>query len=344
MERFNTAVFENELKWYATEPEAGRVNYTAADELLSFARANRIAVRGHNIFWEDPIYTPAWVRNLTGDQLAAAVESRIGSLLSRYSGEFVHWDVSNEMLHFNFYEQRMGKDASRRFFDAARRFDPLATLFMNEFNVVETCDDAHSTVDSYVLRLRELADGGAARLEGVGLEGHFGRPNVPLMRAVLDKLATLGLPIWLTEVDISKAFDQETQVRKEEEMRRRRGGSLTMVWLLQAVYLEQALREGFAHPAVEGIMLWTAFHPRGCYQMCLTDGNFRNLPAGDAVDRLLREWETKAVAGATDEHGTFSFEAFLGEYKVRITHGNISAESTLSLPRGDETKHLSIRI
>ena len=108
--------------------------------------------------------------------------------------------------------------------------------------------------------------------------------------------------------------------------------------------MEEVLREGFGHPAVDGIMLWTALSERGCYQMCLTDGNFRNLHAGDVVDRLLQEWETNGVTGNTDEHGTYSFEAFLGEYRVRVVSGNRSVESTLSLPRGDETKRLSIRL
>uniref|UniRef100_M1DT08 Endo-1,4-beta-xylanase A n=1 Tax=Solanum tuberosum TaxID=4113 RepID=M1DT08_SOLTU len=51
-------------------------------------------------------------------------------------------------------------------------------------------------------------------MEGIGLEGHFTVPNPPLIRAVLDKLAILKLPIWLTEVDISKNLDKEIQIRE----------------------------------------------------------------------------------------------------------------------------------
>lgn len=211
MDRFNTAVFENELKWYVTESKQGQLNYTLADQMLEFVRSNQLLVRGHNIFWEDPIYTPAWVRNLTGNDLKLAVKNRIQSLMSKYKGEFVHWDVSNEMLHFNFYEERLGSNEPLAVFRAAQQADPRATLFMNEFNIVETCSDPNSTVDKYVERLVELRQGGAV-LEGIGLEGHFTQPNIPYMRAVLDKLATLQLPIWLTEVDISRTFDHQTQV------------------------------------------------------------------------------------------------------------------------------------
>lgn len=321
LKRFNAAVFENELKWYATEPEPGKTNYTLADQLLEFVRANQITVRGHNIFWEDPKYNPSWVEKQTGLELQQAVSSRIASLLSRYRGEFIHWDVSNEMLHFDFYEQRLGPNATLDFFKTAHQADPLTTLFMNEFNVVETCSDVNSTVDTYIERLKKLTRGGVS-MDGIGLEGHFTVPNPPLIRAVLDKLATLGLPIWLTEVDISHTISKETQ----------------------GVYLEQVLREGFSHPFVKGIMLWTALHPEGCYQMCLTDNNFGNLPAGDIVDKLLQEWQTGKVKGTTDQLGSFSFHGFLGEYSIMVKYGNRTAYSTFSLIGGDETRHFNIQL
>ncbi|KAI3922649.1 hypothetical protein MKX01_006338 [Papaver californicum] len=320
-ERFNVAVFENELKWYTTEPEQGKLNYTLADQMLEFVRANQIAVRGHNIFWEDPAYTPAWVRNLTSDQLQSAVNSRIQSLMHKYRGDFIHWDVSNEMLHFDFYEEKLGKNATLSFFETAHKADPLATLFMNEFNVVETCSDVKSTVDTFISRLKDLKRDDI-RMGGIGLEGHFSVPNLPLMRATLDKLATLGLPIWLTEVDISKSFDKQKQ----------------------AVYLEQVLREAFSHPSVNGIMLWSAIHPYGCYQMCLTDNDLRNLPTGDVVDKLLQEWNTGEISNQTDEYGSFSFYGFLGEYKVSVRYGDTISNSTFSLLKGDETKHFNIQL
>ncbi|RAL39748.1 hypothetical protein DM860_003281 [Cuscuta australis] len=319
--RFNAAVFENELKWYATEPEEGHLNYTIPDQMLSFVREHQIAVRGHNIFWEDPKYTPKWVLNLTGPALESAVQSRIQSLMQSYRGEFIHWDVSNEMLHFDFYEQRLGPNATVEFFKTAHEADPLATLFMNDFNVVETCSDPKSTVDAYIEKMRELKEGGVS-MDGIGLEGHFTVPNPPLIRAILDKLATLGLPIWLTEIDISKKLGQEMQAR----------------------YLEIVLREGFSHPAVDGMMLWTALDPKGCYQMCLTDSNMNNLPAGDVVDDLLKEWQTQRLEGETDEHGCHSFSGFLGEYLVRVDYSNRTSSSTFSLNRGDETRHFSIQV
>ena len=91
-------------------------------------------------------------------------------------------------------------------------------------------------------------------------------------------------------------------------------------------------------------MLWTALHPQGCYQMCLTDNDFRNLPAGDVVDKLLQEWQTGHVEGVTDEHGSYSFFGFLGEYRISVKYGNRTADSTFSLCGGIETKHVTVRL
>ncbi|KAJ6310836.1 hypothetical protein OIU76_015534 [Salix suchowensis] len=108
------------------------------------------------------------------------------------------------------------------------------------------------------------------QMNGIGLESHFSKLKFPLMKAIVDKLAALKLPIKLTETDTGRVSSAETK----------------------AFYLEQALREGFSHPAVDRIMLWTALHPYGFYQTCLTDYNLQNLLAGDVVEKLLKNGKT----------------------------------------------------
>lgn len=49
---------------------------------------------------------------------------------------------------------------------------------MNDFNVVESCKDVKSTVDTYILKMREL------RRFGVLIDV----PNLPLMRINIDAL------------------------------------------------------------------------------------------------------------------------------------------------------------
>lgn len=319
--RFKATVFENELKWYKTEPQPGQFNYTLVDQMMEFVRKNKLIARGHNMFWDDPVYIQDWLENMTAPQLKQAMKSRIKSVISKYRNEFVHWDVNNELLHFNFYEGKLGPNATLDMFKKVHREDPLATLFLNEYNVVERCD-SKASVDRYIEKYKELKNGGVT-VAGIGLESHFAIPNPPFMRAVLDKLATLKLPIWLTEVDVSKMYELEEQ----------------------AMYLEQILREGFSHPSVNGIMLWTSRSVGGCYQTCLTDEKFQNLPTGDVVDKLLlKEWQTKKKHGKTDEFGSYSFRGFLGEYNVSVVYNHKVINSYFSLGRGVETKHITLQI
>lgn len=78
--------------------------------------------------------------------------------------------------------------------------------------------------------------------------------------------------------------------------------------------------------------------------MCLTDSNFQNLPAGNVVDKLLKEWRTGDIEAQTDDHGSFSFYGFLGEYEVSVKYENRTVTSTFPVSVGDETKHFSIQL
>lgn len=96
----------------------------------------------------------------------------------------------------------------------------------------------------------------------------------------------------------------------------------------QAWYLEQILREARSHPHVDGIVMWAARKPQGCYRMCLTDNNFRNLPTGDVVDKLLSEWGWKdMVSGTTDADGFIETSLFHGDYEVIINHPSVKNNS-----------------
>lgn len=321
LKRFKATVFENELKWYKTEPLPGQFNYTVVDRMMEFARKNKLLVRGHNMFWGNLAMVPGWVRNMTGPQLKKAMNGRIKSVMSKYRNEFFHWDINNELLHFDFYDKKLGPNATLDMFKKVHRADPLTTPFLNEYNIIETCDPK-ANVDSYIEKFKELKKGGV-KLAGIGLQSHFRDVNPAFMRATLDKLATLNLPIWLTEVDVARVYQQDEQ----------------------SIYLERILREAFSHPSVTGIMLWSALGVGGCYEMCLTDYKFKNLPTGELIDQLLlKEWRTGTKRGNTNEFGSYSFRGFLGEYKVVVVYNRKVIESFFSLGRAVETKHITIRL
>ena len=89
----------------------------------------------------------------------------------------------------------------------------------------------------------------------------------------------------------------------------------------QATFLEEILREGHAHPAVQGMLMWAGWEPNvSNYRMHLTDDNFKNLPTGDVVDKLIDEWRPANIAGATNKDGFFEVSLFHGDYDVTVSH------------------------
>ncbi|CAL4924550.1 unnamed protein product [Urochloa decumbens] len=302
--RFTVATFENEMKWYSTEWAQGQENYRVADDMLKVMQKHGIKVRGHNVFWDDQNSQMKWVMPLNLAQLKAAMQKRLKSVVSRYAGKVIHWDVVNENLHFNFFETKLGPSASAQIYNQVGQIDRNAILFMNEFNTLEQPGDPNPTPAKYVAKMNQIKSypGNGGLKLGVGLESHFTTPNIPYMRGALDTLAKLKMPMWLTEVDVVKSPNQ-------------------------VKYLEQVLREGFAHPNVDGIVMWAAWHASGCYVMCLTDNSFKNLPVGDLVDKLIAEWKTHRHVATTDGSGAVELDLPLGEYKFTVSHPTLKKDA-----------------
>ncbi|XP_047320416.1 endo-1,4-beta-xylanase 5-like [Impatiens glandulifera] len=297
--RFTVTTFENEMKWYFTEPKRGVEDYSVADDMLKWAKEHRISVRGHNILWDNPKYQVEWLNSLSNNDFEQAVDKRINSIVSRYAGQLIAWDVVNENLHFNYFESRLGSNVN--LYSMTSEKDPRTPLFLNEFNTIEEPTDMVSSPDKYIQKIHQIRATGYNGPLGIGLQGHFNTPNLAYMRASIDKLATTGLPIWLTEVDV--------------------GGSGP----IQATYLDQVLKEGHGHPAVQGIVIWAGWSPKGCSRMCLTDNSFKNLPTGDVVDKFFSESRLiEDLSVMTDDMGYFETKLFHGDYTLRINFSNLS--------------------
>ncbi|KAL0645804.1 hypothetical protein Bca4012_044095 [Brassica carinata] len=232
---FNWAVFGNELKWYWTEAERGKLNYQDADDMLDLCIGNNINVRGHCIFWEVESTVQPWVRQLNKTELMNAVQKRLTDILTRYKGKFKHYDVNNEMLHGSFYQDRLGKGVRALMFNIAHKLDPSALLFVNDYHV-EDGDDTRSSPEKYSRLILELEAQGAA-IGGIGIQGHIDSPVGAIVCSALDNLSVLGHPIWFTELDVSS---RNEFVRGED--------------------LEVMLWEAFAHPAVEALAYYKGWH------------------------------------------------------------------------------------
>ena len=321
LDHFNALVCENEMKWYATEPERGREDYVRADALLAFAERNGLAMRGHCLFWEKQEWCPAWLPALGRSELRGAVEHRLAAIVTRYAGRLVSWDVNNEALDGAFFRQRIGPDATAWMFREAARLDPRTPLFVNEYAILGDREKTERCLE-FIGYLRARG----AQVGGIGVQSHdsdrlavdgrmvlapgeraYWMLSTPLTAeaflATLDRLhGETGLPIHLTE--ISASFPDANR---------------------RADLLEMLFRLGFSHEAVQAIMLWgfgAKTHWMGP-DAALVNADGTLTAAGTRISRLLRdEWSTQGNA-VTGADGRLAFRGFYGSYAlgVRVPSG-----------------------
>jgi xylan 1,4-beta-xylosidase len=298
---FNWAVFNNESKWYANEPARGKTSYAAADAMLDWCAANDIPVRGHNLFWSPEKWQPQWIAQLGTNDLRNAVESRLEGATAHFRGRFLQWDVNNEMLHGSFFRDRLGEAIEPWMFQSAHELDPAAKLFVNDYNILSVDQSFNDTqTDEYVAEIRKLLAQGAP-IDGVGIQGHIWNENIlahpEVIKQRLDKIAALGLPIWITEFDVADAGENSS-----------------------ADKLELVYRTAYSHPAVAGIMTWIPWAGdswRGT-NAGLARVDWTLSAAGQRFESLMREWSTH-TNGQADAQGIFNFRGFPGDYEITVS-------------------------
>ncbi|XP_050363342.1 endo-1,4-beta-xylanase 1-like isoform X2 [Argentina anserina] len=312
VKNFNWSVFGNELKWYWTEPQKGNFNYKDADEMVDLCMSHNIDLRGHCIYWEVVDTVQQWIRSLSQNDLSTAVQSRVTDLLTRYKGKFRHYDVNNEMLHGSFYQDKLGKNIRANMFKTANQLDPSALLFVNDYHVEDGCD-TRSSPEKYIEQILDLQLQGAP-VGGIGIQGHIDSPVGPIVCSALDKLGILGLPIWFTELDVSSSNE-----------------------CVRADDLEVMLREAFANPSVEGVVMWgfwELFMSRENSHLVNAEGDINE--AGKRYLQLKQEWLSHAH-GHIDEQGQFRFRGFHGTYTIEIVTASKKVQKTFVVDKGDDS-------
>jgi len=204
---FNLVVPENAMKWDATEPTQGQFRFTDADTVASYAVATSKKLYGHTLVWHSQL--PSWVSNLSADQLQAAVDNHITTVMTHFKGQVTAWDVVNEAFSDNgdgsrrssVFQQKLGDGYIAAAFRTARAADPNAKLCINDYSIEGV--NAKSTA-IYNL-VRDFKAQGVP-IDCVGFQSHLIVGQVPAdMRANLQRFADLGVDVRVTELDIRMA-------------------------------------------------------------------------------------------------------------------------------------------
>ena len=307
LENFNSAVTENAVKWPDMEPRKGEVKYSTIDAILEWTEQNKIPLRGHNLFWGIEKFIQPWVKELSDDELRQTLQNRAETVTAKYKGRFAEYDLNNEMIHGNYYEERLGPEITKQMAQWAHNGDPDAKLWLNDYDIL-----TGNRLDDYMAHIRKLLKQGVP-VAGIGVQGHlhaetFDRAQ---LKRALDSLSIFNLPVRITEFNIpgqrSKYYNnrnlQMTPAEEEQNARE----------------LTDYYRICFAHPAVQGILMWGFWEGANWIpQSSMFRRDWSPTPAAKAYhDLIFREWWTN-ISGSAGKDGTFTTSAFYGRHKITI--------------------------
>jgi len=315
-ENFNAAVFENALKWAQMEREQGVVDYSNVDNILEWCEHNDIPIRGHCVYWGISGRVPQWQKDLNDADLRRALEQRGLDIGTRYRGRIPEYDLNNEMLQCNYYEERFGPEITADMARWVKSGDPDARIFLNDYDIL-----TGNYLDRYVAQIERFLSQGIP-IGGIGVQGHLHGDSFDpeVLKQALDTLARFNLPIKVTEFNMpgqrATKRDRNTPLADAEEE-------------IKAQNLVDYYRICFAHPAVEGILMW-GFWQNALWlpNSCLWKADWTPTPAAKAYhDLIFDEWWT-TWEGKADENGVCTVQAFFGTYEIAAGSEKVIIEFT----------------
>ena len=236
--QFNMMVCENEMKMDALQPSKGSFSFGSADNLVSLAQQNSMAIRGHCLVWHSQV--PGWLssdgkkndKNWTREQALEIMKNHITKVMQHYKGKVREWDVVNECLdddqttvrsNPNSYDLRqqsvwqraIGDDYIDSAFVYAHRADPDAILYLNDYGVELQGKAKSLAFYNLAVSLKEKG----IPIHGVGLQCHFsiGEVDGVKLNRTIKRFAEAGLMCIITELDMG--IPSTTAANKEEQAR-----------------------------------------------------------------------------------------------------------------------------
>lgn len=225
LKHFSSLTAENMMKMGPIHPEEDRYNFEPADRIVDFGITNGLRVRGHTLCWHNQ--TPGWLftgaegEEVTKEVLLNRLKEHITAVVSRYKGKVYAWDVVNEAVDDNpdnylrksKWFQVCGEEYIAKAFQYAHEADPDALLFYNDYNAVKP-----GKRDNIYKLLSGLIKAGVP-VHGVGIQGHWSidEPTEGDLRDAIEKYASLGLQVHVTELDVSVYPKEERREPRDDD-------------------------------------------------------------------------------------------------------------------------------
>jgi endo-1,4-beta-xylanase len=223
---FNMVEAEDAMKWWVLRPSQDSYDFRQGDQLVAFAQAHGMKVRGHCLVWGRS--NPDWLTqgHFSSAELSKLLHEHIDRVMKHYAGEVFAWDVINEALDEKgqvresiWYDQPgiglswRGMAYIEQVFRWAHKADPQALLFYNE---AEGEEQNHKS-DAIYAMIKQFKQRGVP-IDGVGLQLHIPALAVDVkgLETNIVRLTALGLQVHITELDISLAVDSSGRASAED--------------------------------------------------------------------------------------------------------------------------------
>jgi endo-1,4-beta-xylanase len=232
----------------------------------------------------------------TNETLAAVIQTHIANEVAHYKGQCYSWDVVNEALaddgsyRTSVFYNVMGTDYIPVAFKAAAEADDSAKLYYNDYNI-----EYSGTKQKKALEIVQLIQDAGARIDGVGLQGHFivsSAPSQSDLTSVMQQYIDAGVSeLAYTELDIRFSSLPASDSDLEE----------------QATAYANVVNACLAVSECVGITIWDftdkySWIPStfsGAGEACLYDENLSKKPAYTTVSSILAAAATGGSASGS---------------------------------------------
>lgn len=230
---FGQITTENALKWQFIHPQPNVYDFREANALVDLAKKNNLSVHGHTLVFGEA--NPTWVRELPNNTAAdknhirKVMTDHITRTVGHFKGKILSWDVVNEPLadfdtapginglRNNIWYKALGESYIADSFVAARKSDPRAKLYINEFGL-----EADGVRWERFLTLMKKLKSEGVPIDGVGFQAHvYDSDDVidaTTLRRHVRELAALGLESRISEMDVHSDDGAAVQAKQYAEV------------------------------------------------------------------------------------------------------------------------------
>lgn len=227
---FEYAIIDGEPNWkfedFTLRPSKSEFNFANLDAVFAYADENDMPVRVQHMLWGDVKWLPEWLTagNFSDEELMSIIENHIKTVGARYKGKVREYTVVNEAFsrkletggNKDWWGQRLDFTYIDNAFVWARQTDPNAVLILNDFG---------NEYDSPITNLMyEYVSGALARgipIDGIGMQMHISgtqQASKDEVKATMQKFATLGLKVYVTEFDVNMHdFDGSEEEKNQKQ-------------------------------------------------------------------------------------------------------------------------------